>query len=76
MNHRYFKSQTNSSNTHLNGKKTKTLGIKCDCSCYKVFFFYIVSERNLPGSQSKRICFDILGIKPCNTSCLSCWCPT
>lgn len=55
MNHRYFKSQTNSSNTHLNGKKTKTLGIKCDCSCYKVFFFYIVSERNLPGSQSKRI---------------------
>lgn len=24
------------------GKKTKTLGIKCDCSCYKVFFFFFI----------------------------------
>lgn len=47
MNHRHFKSQTNSSNTHLNGKKTKTLGIKCDCSCYKVFFFFILCQRGI-----------------------------
>lgn len=28
MNHRHFKSQTNSSNTHLNGKKKQDIGNK------------------------------------------------